>query len=210
MKLTAVFFSTLIAFAVASSDEANAGSCSNTALIGPNNQNYAKQGCVSSRSKGWRSSHNCADKSVGGKAYLCVQNNVTTCISGTSNVKAANLENGDLGSIFLPVVQTPADLLTTQLNMKVAFFILSLIALAAASEDEAQGSCSNVAKIGAKNKNYAKQGCVNTASKGFLSSHNCFSKGGRAYLCVQGGRTTCISGANNVKAANLENGECFI
>ncbi|PPQ78758.1 hypothetical protein CVT25_010761 [Psilocybe cyanescens] len=86
----------LIAFigaAVASVSEPFAGSCSNVALIGPNNQNYAKQGCVNSRSRGWASSHNCANK--GGSAYLCVQGTTTTCISGKANLISAGLENGE-------------------------------------------------------------------------------------------------------------------
>jgi len=97
----------------------------------------------------------------------------------------------------------------------------------------ARSSCSNQGKIGRPNR-YAAEGCaislffllsvhgflicdrstklscVPEKSRGFLSSHNCWNKGGAAYLCVQGGQSFCVSGKANVKKANYENGECFV
>ncbi|KAH9480694.1 hypothetical protein JR316_0007294 [Psilocybe cubensis] len=91
------------------------------------------------------------------------------------------------------------------------FSLIAFIGVALASEEAPfAGSCSNVALIGDKNQNYAKQGCVKSRSRGWASSHNCANKGGSAYLCVQGSTTTCISGKSNLIAAGLENGECFI
>jgi len=72
-----------------------------------------------------------------------------------------------------------------------------------------RSSCSNKGKLKRPTK-FADQGCVPEKSRGFLSSHNCANKGGTAYLCVQGGRSFCISGKSKVKSANYENGECFL
>ncbi|KAF4618887.1 hypothetical protein D9613_009809 [Agrocybe pediades] len=68
--------------------------------------------------------------------------------------------------------------------------------------------CANVAKIKRPTR-YEKEGCIPERSRGFGPAHNCFNKGGRAYLCVQGGQSFCIHGSS-VKKNNYENGECFM
>ena len=53
--------------------------------------------------------------------------------------------------------------------------------------------------------------CDPADSKGTLSSHNCFTKGGTAYYCQQGkGPGQCISGKSKLKKLGLEGGECFL
>ncbi|KAH9480693.1 hypothetical protein JR316_0007293 [Psilocybe cubensis] len=90
-----------------------------------------------------------------------------------------------------------------------SLFSMAFVSAVVASDEAAfVGSCSNAALMGDKNQNYAKEGCVSSKSKGWMSSHNCVNKGGKAYLCVQGDTTTCISGST-LKQVGLENGECF-
>jgi len=52
--------------------------------------------------------------------------------------------------------------------------------------------------------------CVPEKSVGFKSAHNCFTAGGTAYMCVQGGKSFCVSGKGNLKKKTYENGECFL
>ncbi|KAF9560347.1 hypothetical protein CPC08DRAFT_708155 [Agrocybe pediades] len=68
--------------------------------------------------------------------------------------------------------------------------------------------CANIAKI-KRPARYEKEGCTPDRSLGFLSAHNCFNKGGRAYLCVQSGQSFCIQGGSNIKKTGYEKGECF-
>ncbi|KAF4629935.1 hypothetical protein G7Y89_g8199 [Cudoniella acicularis] len=68
----------------------------------------------------------------------------------------------------------------------------------------------NHAKI--KSKKYAGT-CDPSLSKGYKSSHNCVTAGGKSYLCTEKASsthmvTTCYTGGK-VKSLSAENGECF-
>ncbi|KAF4611593.1 hypothetical protein D9613_003650 [Agrocybe pediades] len=75
-------------------------------------------------------------------------------------------------------------------------------------EERGTVHCANIAKIKRPNK-YEKEGCTPDRSLGFLSAHNCFNKGGRAYMCVQGGKSFCVQGGSAIKKTGYESGECF-
>ncbi|KAF9894570.1 hypothetical protein FE257_006455 [Aspergillus nanangensis] len=49
--------------------------------------------CSPRSSKGYRSSHECSGKNVGGKSYLCVQNGVATCYH--NNLAKLRMEGGE-------------------------------------------------------------------------------------------------------------------
>lgn len=49
--------------------------------------------------------------------------------------------------------------------------------------------------------------CKPDQSKGFLSAHNCDTKGGKYYYCVGKSDAQCLKIKN---AIGLENGECFL
>jgi hypothetical protein len=66
--------------------------------------------------------------------------------------------------------------------------------------------CANQGRI-KRNKAKYKGRCQRKDSLGYKSSHNCASRGGRSYLCVQGQKATCYSA--NLRSLNFENGECF-
>ncbi|KAF9562055.1 hypothetical protein CPC08DRAFT_722410 [Agrocybe pediades] len=63
--------------------------------------------------------------------------------------------------------------------------------------------CANIAKV----KRPAR--CTPERSKGWASSHNCANEGGKAYLCVQGGQSFCLTSKSQMKSMKYENGECF-
>lgn len=67
--------------------------------------------------------------------------------------------------------------------------------------------CANNAPI-SKDKEKFFPGCQRSRSLGYLSAHNCRNRGGRSYLCVQGGVATCHT-INNAQSRNFENGQCF-
>ncbi|KZT61625.1 hypothetical protein CALCODRAFT_479669 [Calocera cornea HHB12733] len=85
--------------------------------------------------------------------------------------------------------------------------ITSLLAVA-----YAQGSkgtvCGNQGLLGNSRPKKFVGDCNRSDSWGKLSSHNCFNRGGKKYLCVQDGKAKCYTGGD-VKSLNMERGECF-
>ncbi|TFK33416.1 hypothetical protein BDQ12DRAFT_691226 [Crucibulum laeve] len=90
----------------------------------------------------------------------------------------------------------------------VSTFIAS--GLAAIVMPRAQTTCHNEGtprnRLG--NADLIKKGCDPSKKSEWRSSHNCNTKGGKAYLCVTGSGAVCISGGA-IKSQNMEGGECF-
>jgi len=67
--------------------------------------------------------------------------------------------------------------------------------------------CNNQGRIKRVKPEY-KGKCAPANSIGFQSAHNCKSRSGKSYLCVQSNKATCYT-INAAVKKNFENGECF-
>ncbi|TCD62546.1 hypothetical protein EIP91_006751 [Steccherinum ochraceum] len=69
-------------------------------------------------------------------------------------------------------------------------------------------SCLNSGRL--RQRTWADQGCDPDRHQSFQSSHNCANANGAAYFCYLGGENyVCLRGANLMRRAQYENGECF-
>ena len=67
-------------------------SCQNCAKIKKKKPKF-RGGCDPAKSKGFLASHQCSNKKVGGKSYLCVRNGVAHCYKG--NLANLRMEHGE-------------------------------------------------------------------------------------------------------------------